>query len=82
MSSSGRREELEVEGKIVERVAMDDRRSIRRAWMADSWMLGIEARWADWSLVKRGVWVMDEAQRSALESVRRIEGRRMAGGAA
>lgn len=31
----------EVEGKTVERVAMDDRFSIRRASMADSWTVGI-----------------------------------------
>lgn len=29
-------------GKTVERVPMDSRRRMRRAWMADSWTVGME----------------------------------------
>ena len=31
----------EERGKMVERVAMEERWRIRRAWMADWWMVGI-----------------------------------------
>ena len=41
------------EGKTVERVAMEDRFSMRRASMADSWTVGILYSWDwDWGLEK------------------------------
>lgn len=41
-----------VEGKTVERVAMEDRLSIRRASMADSWTVGILYS-RDWGFERR-----------------------------
>lgn len=39
--SSGRFSRAEVEGKTVERVAIEERWRTRRAWMADSWTVGM-----------------------------------------
>lgn len=63
-----------VKGKTVERVAMEDMFSIRRASMADSWTVGILYSW-DWGLERIYCGGEAEAQTRGRIEIRRPVGR-------
>lgn len=55
-------------GKTVDRVAMEERERMRRAWMADSWTVGKSgAKWEGWW---RGVWLAVAVAAMGMRKVR------------